>query len=102
MTWPRGRSKPEQRKEGSKLAPPRPPASPLFRPPQHLWRFQRKGVCSAPFFSPRMSNITTKSARRTVPKVGMISLGCAKNLVDAEIMLGDVLAHGMTITNDAA
>jgi ribosomal protein S12 methylthiotransferase len=36
------------------------------------------------------------------PKVGMISLGCAKNLVDAEIMLGDVLARGMSITNDAA
>jgi len=32
----------------------------------------------------------------------MISLGCAKNLVDAEIMLGDVLARGMSITNDAA
>lgn len=31
----------------------------------------------------------------------MISLGCAKNLVDAEIMLGDVLQRGMTITNDA-
>ncbi|MEO6788349.1 MAG: 30S ribosomal protein S12 methylthiotransferase RimO [Chthoniobacteraceae bacterium] len=31
----------------------------------------------------------------------MISLGCAKNLVDAEIMLGDVLARGMQITNDA-
>ena len=38
---------------------------------------------------------------RAIPKVGMISLGCAKNLVDAEIMLGDVLAHGMQITNDA-
>lgn len=34
-------------------------------------------------------------------KVGMISLGCAKNLVDAEIMLGDILAQGMEITNDA-
>ena len=34
-------------------------------------------------------------------KVGMISLGCAKNLVDAEIMLGSVLQHGMQITNDA-
>jgi ribosomal protein S12 methylthiotransferase len=31
-------------------------------------------------------------------KVGMISLGCAKNLVDAEIMLGDILAHGMQVT----
>jgi ribosomal protein S12 methylthiotransferase len=29
----------------------------------------------------------------------MISLGCAKNLVDAEIMLGSVLHHGMEITS---
>jgi ribosomal protein S12 methylthiotransferase len=35
------------------------------------------------------------------PKVGMISLGCAKNLVDAEIMLGSVLQHGMEITSSA-
>ncbi len=35
------------------------------------------------------------------PKVGMISLGCAKNLVDAEIMLGSVLQHGMEITASA-
>jgi ribosomal protein S12 methylthiotransferase len=34
-------------------------------------------------------------------KVGMISLGCAKNLVDAEIMLGSVLKRGMQITADA-
>src|SRR5204862_7462160 len=33
------------------------------------------------------------------PKVGMISLGCAKNLVDAEIMLGSVLERGMEITS---
>src|SRR5437899_10470469 len=31
--------------------------------------------------------------------VGMISLGCAKNLVDAEIMLGSVLQRGMEITS---
>ena len=31
----------------------------------------------------------------------MISLGCAKNLVDAEIMLGSLLKHGVEITNDA-
>ncbi len=31
----------------------------------------------------------------------MISLGCAKNLVDAEIMLGSVLERGMEITPDA-
>src|SRR5213082_1007754 len=34
-------------------------------------------------------------------KVGMISLGCAKNLVDAEIMLGSVLQRGMEITSSA-
>jgi len=34
-------------------------------------------------------------------KVGMISLGCAKNLVDAEIMLGGVLGQGMEITSNA-
>ena len=35
------------------------------------------------------------------PKIGMISLGCAKNLVDAEIMLGSVLQSGMEITSRA-
>ena len=34
-------------------------------------------------------------------KVGMISLGCVKNLVDAEIMLGSVLQHGMEVTSSA-
>ena len=40
---------------------------------------------------------------KTAPpkKVGMISLGCAKNLVDAEIMLGSARAEGMEITADA-
>lgn len=37
----------------------------------------------------------------TAPKVGMISLGCAKNLVDAEIMLGSVLKRGMQVTASA-
>ena len=35
-------------------------------------------------------------------RVGLISLGCAKNLVDAEIMLGSLLQGGVEITNDAA
>jgi ribosomal protein S12 methylthiotransferase len=35
-------------------------------------------------------------------RVGLISLGCAKNLVDAEIMLGSLLEDGVEITNDAA
>ncbi len=34
-------------------------------------------------------------------KVGMISLGCAKNLVDGEIMLGRLEAAGVELTADA-
>ena len=33
-------------------------------------------------------------------RVGIVSLGCAKNLVDAEIMLGSLLKHGIEVTND--
>lgn len=35
-------------------------------------------------------------------RVGLISLGCAKNLVDAELMLGNLLRNGIEITNDPA
>ena len=35
-------------------------------------------------------------------RVGLVSLGCAKNLVDAEIMLGSLLKEGIEIVNDAA
>ena len=45
-----------------------------------------------------MSKITLQRPIR----VGLISLGCAKNLVDAEIMLGSLLKGGVEITNDAA
>ncbi len=45
-----------------------------------------------------MKTMTAKGLGRK-PKVGMISLGCAKNLVDAEIMLGSVLQRGMEITS---
>jgi ribosomal protein S12 methylthiotransferase len=33
-------------------------------------------------------------------RVGLISLGCAKNLADAEIMLGSLLKAGLEITNE--
>ena len=45
--------------------------------------------------APNATNLSLK------PKIGMISLGCAKNLVDAEIMLGSVLQRGMEITSRA-
>jgi ribosomal protein S12 methylthiotransferase len=45
--------------------------------------------------------MTEKPASRPL-RVGLISLGCAKNLVDAEIMLGTLLRDGVQITNDPA
>jgi ribosomal protein S12 methylthiotransferase len=38
---------------------------------------------------------------RTV-RVGMISLGCAKNLVDGEVMMGNLQREGVELTADAA
>ncbi len=48
-----------------------------------------------------MKTSTNATDFASKPKVGMISLGCAKNLVDAEVMLGSVLQHGMEITSRA-
>src|SRR5213595_1266029 len=55
-----------------------------------------------------MKNSNERSPAGTKPRakgplrVGLISLGCAKNLVDAEIMLGSLLKDGVEIINDAA
>ena len=46
--------------------------------------------------------MTKKNPSSKPLRVGLISLGCAKNLVDAEIMLGSLLKGGVEITNDAA
>ena len=46
--------------------------------------------------------MTKKNSQSRPLRVGLISLGCAKNLVDAEIMLGSLLKSGVEITNDAA
>src|SRR5918912_1520902 len=35
-------------------------------------------------------------------KIGMVSLGCPKNLVDSEVMLGLARQHGHDLTGDAA
>jgi ribosomal protein S12 methylthiotransferase len=49
-----------------------------------------------------MAELSRGPATKPEPiRVGMISLGCAKNLVDAEIMLGGVRAHGMEVTRSA-
>jgi ribosomal protein S12 methylthiotransferase len=46
--------------------------------------------------------VTKKNSSSQPLRVGLISLGCAKNLVDAEIMLGSLMKSGVEITNDAA
>jgi ribosomal protein S12 methylthiotransferase len=45
--------------------------------------------------------VTKKNSNERPLRVGLISLGCAKNLVDAEIMLGSLMKSGVEITNDA-
>jgi ribosomal protein S12 methylthiotransferase len=35
-------------------------------------------------------------------KIALISLGCAKNLVDSEVVLGSLLQHDMALTTDTA
>src|SRR6266403_553761 len=44
----------------------------------------------------------TERTKETPLRGGLISLGCAKNLVDSELMIGALLKDGMEITNDAA
>jgi ribosomal protein S12 methylthiotransferase len=46
--------------------------------------------------------VTKKNSSSKPLRVGLISLGCAKNLVDAEIMLGSLMKSGVEITNDAS
>ncbi len=48
-----------------------------------------------------MAENTTTDTRETV-RVGMISLGCAKNLVDGEVMLGHLERAGLELTADPA
>ena len=37
---------------------------------------------------------------RKAPRIGFVSLGCPKNLVDSEVMLGTLARQGYTITSD--
>ena len=35
-----------------------------------------------------------------VQKIGFVSLGCPKNLVDSEVMMGQLKQHGYELTTD--
>ena len=39
--------------------------------------------------------------KKTLPSVGIVSLGCPKNLVDTEVMLGHMQREGLTLTDPA-
>ena len=58
--------------------------------------------CHAPKLRYSVVSVTKEHSSDRPLRVGLISLGCAKNLVDAEIMLGSLLKSGVEITNDAA
>ena len=53
-------------------------------------------------FTPIFPPVKLPLSSNSPVRVGMVSLGCAKNLVDAEIMLGALLQSGAQIVNDAA
>src|SRR5579863_25198 len=52
-----------------------------------------------PLETPTVSAPKKDSARK---KVGFVSLGCPKNLVDSEVMMGLLASSGAEITHDAA
>jgi len=57
---------------------------------------------SATIAAPEAPNSATATLERPRPKVGFISLGCPKNLVDSEVMMGMLHGAGAQLTNDAA
>src|SRR5690348_11728100 len=59
-------------------------------------------AASTPFPAPLASKIERFMASTPPPtKVGFISLGCPKNLVDSEVMMGQLARHGFEITPQA-
>ncbi len=47
------------------------------------------------------SLITPSRAKRQKPTIGFVNLGCSKNQVDSEVMLGTLVADGFQLTGDA-
>jgi len=53
-------------------------------------------------FMPYTLALKIEQSKKRPVRVGLISLGCAKNLADAEIMLGTLLKDGIEVTNNAS
>lgn len=47
------------------------------------------------------SLITPSRAKRDKPTIGFVNLGCSKNQVDSEVMLGTLVSGGFQLTGDA-
>ena len=47
-----------------------------------------------------MPAIRRRPSRQPPPAVAMVSLGCAKNTVDTEIILGELLEGGFALATD--
>ncbi len=54
---------------------------------------------SAPFSHTQYNRYVTKPPPPTAPTVGFISLGCPKNLVDSEVMMGLLDRAGARLTS---
>ena len=55
----------------------------------------------SPEISPASSNSSGLSPSKTIKKIGFVSLGCPKNLVDSEVMMGLLNQAGAEITTRA-
>jgi len=58
---------------------------------------------SQPLIIPRRAqSAKTTKVRRTTTTIGFVNLGCSKNQVDSEIMLGTLVTEGFQLTGDPA
>jgi ribosomal protein S12 methylthiotransferase len=56
---------------------------------------------SQPLIIPkRAQSVKTAGVRRTTTTIGFVNLGCSKNQVDSEIMLGSLVTEGFQLTSD--
>src|SRR5260221_13071206 len=69
------------------------------------YRKQRRPTPGSPFVFTRISLFFMAKVHPKLPKVqsvAFVSLGCPKNLVDSERMLGLLAQDGISITSDAS
>jgi ribosomal protein S12 methylthiotransferase len=73
------------------------PLTPIYRPPGLKLKPQIAGVFGVQFRPLRHRRNSVKSVKRKSPKVGFVSLGCPKALVDSERILTRLRAEGYEV-----